>query len=258
MQKGGTTALDRFLRKHPSLQLPHETKEIHFFDDETPDWSKPDYERLHAHFDWDRAGTFLCGEGTPITIFWPQALERLRAYNPHARLILALRHPTFRAFSHWRMGMVRNAETLSFEDAISATGRARLDAPKNSDAWRVYSYVERGFYAGQIEHLFTLFPREQIFIFRTDDLWTRAQETLDALQDFLGVERLLSPDRSYITHLSTARLGDIPEVPRRALDDMFRADIRATAALTGLNLSDWLSPAYAEPMIEPPAAGTKG
>ena len=54
VQKGGTTAIDSYLRHHPSVQMAS-VKEIHFFDDEQIDWSNPDYTRLHAQFDWSNA-----------------------------------------------------------------------------------------------------------------------------------------------------------------------------------------------------------
>ncbi len=49
---------------------------MHFFDDETQDWSAPDYGAYHAHFG---ARDGLRGEATPIYAYWPNALERIRA-----------------------------------------------------------------------------------------------------------------------------------------------------------------------------------
>ena len=48
-QKGGTTALAHYLKQHPEVALP-ETKELHFFDNESVDWSNPDYVAYHAAF----------------------------------------------------------------------------------------------------------------------------------------------------------------------------------------------------------------
>src|SRR5262249_32624193 len=39
-QKAGTSALDRYLRQFRTVQMAN-VKEIHFFDDEDMDWSKP-------------------------------------------------------------------------------------------------------------------------------------------------------------------------------------------------------------------------
>ncbi|MBX9700198.1 MAG: sulfotransferase domain-containing protein, partial [Acetobacteraceae bacterium] len=103
VQKAGTTTLFAHLRRHPGLVAPTAEKELHVFDDETIDWRAPiDWSRLHARFPAERR----CGlrfEATPITLFWPPALARIRAYNPAARIILIFRDPIGRAVSQWRM-----------------------------------------------------------------------------------------------------------------------------------------------------------
>ena len=245
VQKGGTTALDSILREHPSIQMARD-KEVHHFDDEAIDWSVPDHSRLHKAFDWDAAGV-VRGEATPVTIYWPNALERLRRYHPRAKLIIGLRHPAFRAFSHWRMETTRGWDTLPFPQAVGTEGRQRVrDAPDG--VHRVFSYVERGLYAGQVERLLTLFPRFQVLFFRTDRLWLEPGQVLGPVQDFIGVERRLAAPRRYVVPLDATDLGSIPAGSRLVLDQVFAADIRRTAALTGLDLADWLRPDYREPM----------
>ncbi len=252
VQKGGTTALDSVLREHPSIQMARD-KEVHHFDDEAIDWSAPDHGRLHAAFDWDAAGV-VRGEATPVTIYWPNALERLRRYHPRAKLLIGLRHPAFRAFSHWRMETKRGWDTLPFPQAVGTEGRQRVrDAP--GGVHRVFSYVERGLYAGQVERLLTLFPRSQVLFFQTDRLWLEPGQVLRAVQDFIGVERRLAAPRRYVpaprrwvAPLNTTDHGAIPADSRLALDQVFADDIRRTAALTGLDLADWLRPDYREPM----------
>jgi hypothetical protein len=245
VQKGGTTALDSFLRDHPSIQMARD-KEVHHFDDDAIDWLAPDHSRLHAAFDWEAAGA-VRGEATPITIYWPNALERLHRYNPQAKLLVGLRNPAFRAFSHWRMETRRGWDNLPFPRAIGPEGRQRVqDAP--GGVHRVFSYVERGFYAPQIERLLTLFPRRQVLFFKTDRLWLEPGQALDEAQDFIGVERRLAARRRYVVPLDSSALGPIPVEQRRMLDSLFADDIRRTAALSGLGLSDWLRPDYREPM----------
>ena len=79
VQKAGTTALFDYLQDDPAYGLP-DVKEVHFFDDETIDWSAPDYGPYHARFDWSDP-TLIRGEATPIYIYWPRSLERLAAYK---------------------------------------------------------------------------------------------------------------------------------------------------------------------------------
>ncbi len=189
-QKAGTTALFDHLSDDPRLNLST-VKETHFFDDESVDWTRPDYGAYHAHFDLARPG--LMGEATPIYIFWPDSLERLAVYNPGARLILMLRDPVKRAFSHWQMEYARGVETLPFASAIRE-GRIRLDgkAPNHPDR-RVFTYVERGFYGEQVTRLLGLFPREQLLVLRADDLRHDPTGTLQTTYGFLGMDAPSGP-----------------------------------------------------------------
>lgn len=236
------------LRGHPGLQLSR-VKEVHHFDDEARvDWSAPVHARLHEQFDWSTQGV-LRGEATPIYVYWPQALFRLSRYNPDARLILALRHPTFRSFSHWRMEHGRGKDGAAFSDAVSAEGRRRVaEAP--GGVHRVYSYIERSLYAPQIERLLALFPRSQVHFFRTDRLWNEPAATLSDIERFLGVEPALADtaQRRYVVPLATDRTVALSAPLRDRLDETFRADIVRTCELTGLDLRDWLRPDYEEPM----------
>ncbi|MFN7054015.1 sulfotransferase domain-containing protein [Hyphomonas sp.] len=248
VQKGGTTALAAHLGQHPQIAMSR-VKEVHHFDDETHvDWSAPDHARLHAQFDWTTPH-LKRGEATPITIFWPPALPRLHAYNPAAQLIVCLRHPVHRAYSQWRMEHGRKLETLSFAEAISDAGRARARAT-GMGVHRVFSYLERGFYAPQIERLLTMFPRSEIHFLRTDHMWLHLSGTLQAIETFLGLDAHLagSVQQRYIVPVPPAPAPPLPAELATRLLDLYTDDIRKTGQLTGLSLADWFDLAYCEPM----------
>lgn len=183
VQKGGTTALFDYLKLHPDLAMAPE-KEVHFFDDETVDWAAPAYDAYHARF--PRPDGRLRGEATPIYIYWPNSLERIRAYNPAMKLILLFRDPVERAWSHWRMERSRGVEPLSFSDAIRQ-GRTRVDDPTAPGHHRVHSYVERGFYGAQLRRVFSIFPRQQVFLGASRALRADPALLLRNVCDFLGV-----------------------------------------------------------------------
>lgn len=246
VQKGGTTALDRYLRQHPKIQMAA-IKEIHFFDDESINWKNADYARLHRAFNYDAADGCVRGEATPIYTYWPASLERIKHYNGDAKFIVVLRHPSFRAYSHWRMEVGRRSDTLPFCEAIDWKVRDRVRAAPLG-VHRVFSYVERGFYSQQIERLLRLFPRKQIAFLRTDKLWFDPNFVLAQIQDFLEVDRKLNVKRNYIVPESTFGLKNVPVKARRSLDQLFADDIRRTAEQVNIDLNDWLDPTYEEPM----------
>ena len=189
VQKGGTTALYDYLADYPDIALS-EPKEVHFFDDETRDWARPDYDAYHAHFPAPDGRPR--GEATPIYLYWPQALERIAAYHPGMRLIVTLRDPVARAWSHWRMEYARGAEREPFAWCIRQ-GRQRLFDAQPWGHHREYSYVERGFYAEQLARLFALFPREQVLVLRAEDLRAEPAASLQAVRAFLGLPPAPAP-----------------------------------------------------------------
>src|SRR5215203_1796439 len=146
VQKAGTTALFEYMRDNPAIGLPA-AKELHFFDNETDiDWSRPDYGAYHRFFPSEPA---CRGEATPIYIYWPNSLERIKDYNPEMKLVLLFRDPVSRAWSHWKMEYARGAETEPFSWCIRQ-GRGRVAGDRDTPGFhRVYSYVERGFYGRQ-------------------------------------------------------------------------------------------------------------
>lgn len=192
VQKAGTSALHDYLSEVPGLQLPP-SKELHFFDDErTVNWSAPDYRPLHDHFVADDR---LRGEATPITLYWPRALERVAAYNPAMRLILLFRDPVGRAFSHWQMEYARGAERMPFAQVIRE-GRARMAGASPVPGFdRVASYVERGFYGRQLARALRLFGRDRILCLAQDTLEREPDAIVAQICGFLGVAPPTAPLR---------------------------------------------------------------
>jgi hypothetical protein len=112
--------------------------------------------------------------------------ERIAAYNPDMRLIVILRDPVERAWSHWRMEYARGVETHPFAWCVRE-GRQRLFDAQPWGHHREFSYVERGFYGEQLERLFDLFPRDQVLVLRAEDLSDDPASSLAAVRGFLGL-----------------------------------------------------------------------
>ncbi|MDG1127009.1 MAG: sulfotransferase domain-containing protein [Hellea sp.] len=186
MQKCGTTALHHYLSLHPDIYMP-EQKELHFFDDEDGvDWINPNYQNYESLFSAQERGQ-ISGEATPIYTFWPESLERIAQYNSKLKIIILLRDPVERAYSHWSMERARNNETLSFSEAIRE-GRRRLDIANPVDwSWRLFSYVERGFYVPQIKKAFRLFGSSNVKIVSTEKLNSDRINCLSSIYHFLNV-----------------------------------------------------------------------
>ncbi len=232
-QKAGTTALFDYLGDHPQIGLS-DVKEVHFFDDEGQDWRAPDYGAYHAHFDLaDRSR--LWGEATPIYLYWKDSLARIRAYNPGLRLIVLLRDPVARAYSHWKMEFARGAETHPFDWCVRA-GRQRLFAAEPWGFHREFSYVERGYYGAQIEHLLSLFPADQLLVLRAEDLEAKPGPVLETVSAFLGVDAP-PPSQPRRVHVGQdiAYPSRLTQADEALLRRLYAADMARLKALTGIS-----------------------
>jgi hypothetical protein len=231
-QKAGTTALFEHLGDHPQIGLS-DVKEVHFFDDEARNWENPDYEDYHQHFDWQRP--LVRGEATPIYAYWPQGLERIRAYNPTMKLILMLRDPAERAWSHWRMEQARGVETGAFSWCIRQ-GRQRLFDANPWGHHREFSYVERGFCGDQLARLSALFPAEQLLVLQAEELLANPGSALAKVMEFLGVD-VLGDVAARQVHVGP-ELGQLPPIDEAYLREIYAADqARLAAQLAGLRQS---------------------
>lgn len=244
VQKGGTTALHHFLSRHPQLFLPA-SKELHYFDNEKINWRKPDYRRYDKNFQ-SAAPDQIRGEATPIYTYWTPAMERIARYNPSIKLIITLRNPVDRAFSHWRMQAGRRQETLEFSRAIRE-GRRRVveDAGSVGGCHRAYSYVERGFYAGQVKRVLSFFARTNVLFLTNEAMRADLHGVLNQIAGFLGVDRLAALDGYDVRPVETPSgvAVAMSAEDRAYLWSLYEDDVRETGHLTGLDLSSWRSEA---------------
>lgn len=232
-QKSGTTALHYFLKKHSQIALP-DRQELHFFDDEEI-FSRPvDYELLDRHFGSVRKGA-IAGEVTPSYLYWKPAMERIRNYNPQIKLVILLRNPIDRAFAHWNMQRFKDREPLDFLPALKEEPR-RIAQPLSIESRR-FAYVDRGFYSGQLERVFSFFPRGQIKLVKFDDFRDRKQETLDGIFSFLGLKPLrISSDKD--RNVVPYERGMTQE-ERKYLLEVYGAEIEKLEKMLGWDLKDW-------------------
>ena len=233
-QKGGTSALDAFLRQHPEICMPSTRKELHFFDREENFRREPDYKKYHANFS-PSAKHRVIGEATPIYMYWNAAPYRIWKYNPAMKWILVLRNPVERAFSAWNMERKRNAENLSFEQAVAQEEeRCRSALPLQH---RVYSYLDRGFYTPQIRRLFNTFGRDSCLVLLNEDLRRDHGTTLRSVFEFLGVDNSVVPPEANVFEHEY----DEPMEPAlyNKLKEMFRFDVKELEHLLQRDLSAW-------------------
>ena len=211
--------------------MPTTRKELHFFDREE---DNTDYKKYHANFK-PKPHHRVIGEASLIYMYWETAPGRIWRYNPKMKWILALRNPVERAFSAWNMETKRGKEKLSFAEAIAKeTERCREALPLQH---RVYSYVDRGFYAQQVRRLFNIFGRDSCLILLSEELRNDHKKTLNRVFEFLGVDSSFVPPEASVFEQEYS--NKIDNQFRSRLIDIFQLDIKELEKLLGRDLASW-------------------
>ncbi|MGH2726181.1 MAG: sulfotransferase family protein [Actinomycetota bacterium] len=181
--RAGSTSLARYVGAHPGVSMPSR-KELHFFDwqwDKGLDWYR-------AQFRGAAPGA-IAGEATPIYMVYHEAMERLAATIPGARLLVVLRDPVARAYSHYWYNRMLGFEALGFREALEA----EASRPSGSTDRRTFDYVERGRYLVQLERVCALFPRESLHVVILEDLVGAPAPTYTEVCRFLGIDASFLP-----------------------------------------------------------------
>ncbi len=219
-QKCGTTSLYRYLIKHPNI-IPAVKKGIHFFDNQFSNDIQWYLEQLNFELKKDN---LLIGEASPYYLFHPLVPQRIAQSFPHVKLIILLRNPIQRAFSHYKHIKKERNEQLDFEQAIKSESQ-RLNGEREkilaneryySSNYRRYSYCARGIYIDQIKYWINYFPREQFLIIQSEEFFADPEATLKQVHEFLSIPHYplnhypkhnyhpstIAPDKKIMTQLA--------------------------------------------------------
>jgi hypothetical protein len=199
-QKSGTTSLWAYLSEHPNVDPPIE-KEVNFFDrnyHRGMNWYRMHFPLRRPDHSFEAAGArIITGEATPNYLFHQRALERISQDLPEVNVIILLRNPVDRAFSHYQLKRKRRQETRSFEEAIDAEAeRLATDHQRNiadPDGYARmhdrYTYLARGLYFDQIDRCRRLFPTERMLILESGSFFKDTAQVFDQVCDFLALPR---------------------------------------------------------------------
>lgn len=228
--KCGTTALYCYVLSHPQVVGPSK-REIGFFS-----------ENFERGLNWYRAcfplrtiqswrgkypeSRIVAGEHTPSYIMHPLAVERIAATLPHVRLIILLRDPVDRAYSHYQHEFRCGHENLSFRDAIESEPRRtanEVDRMRSEPGYRSpeyvrHAYLDQGKYRPKLETLFRYFDRNQVMIIRSETLFERTQKVLDDVLTFLSL------DSFRLAEVERINSGEYQ--PLHAVDPAFDGELR--------------------------------
>jgi hypothetical protein len=246
-KRGGTTSLWRYLCEHPGVlplfPRPEKIKGLYYFDENFgfgDRWYRSHFPTIATRRLAERrvGHPIVAGEASPYYLYHPLAPERAAATAPDALVIVLLRDPVERAYSHYKERRRNDTEPLSFADALAAEperlageeARLRRDPGSVSFAHRHCSYVDQGRYAPMLERWIAAFGRDRIVVEMSEEMYAAPQPTVDRVVDRLGLPRraLRKPE----PFNAEPDAGLDPEA-RRLLRELLEPDVRAVEALLG-------------------------
>jgi hypothetical protein len=184
--KCGTTSLADWLRAHPDVWIPPE-KELMFFDRDDRADDTAWYRACFAGAGDEAA----VGEASPTYMTSPKALDRIAALLPGVRVIVMLRQPVDRAYSHYWHWREREGEGRSFAKVVAfelQPGRAEETGRWDAKHPERYSYLAHGNYCRQLDWLAERFPAEAQHVILFDDFRRDPAAVYRAVCRFLGVD----------------------------------------------------------------------
>lgn len=214
------------------------------------------------------------GEASPSYLWSETAARNIQSRVPEARIVMVLRDPAERAFSHYLHQLAVGLTRSTFREHIEACAR-----DGHGTIGVLYPFLEIGLYYHQVKRYLEGFPRDHIRIYWYEEDWLQPWRLLADLFAFLNVDPAFQPDisrkslerraprlpglsyflkrynvwyplramvpprlRPSLSKIAFRRDRSLTMDPRdrRYLVDYYREDIRQLAALLDRDLSRWL------------------
>jgi len=171
VMRAASTWIYNCLKEHPEICVSLK-KELNFFN-ESYNYHKgiKHYQSFFEHCPEDK----ITGEFTPAYLYHPKTPYLIHKHYPNIKLIVCLRNPVNRAYSHYRFDVLkRNVLYIydTFEEAVK----------KNQPL------IARGFYSKQLQRYFDLFPRKNILILFFEDINKDPVQFIQRIYHFLNLK----------------------------------------------------------------------
>jgi hypothetical protein len=192
-QKCATTTLFEQLRVHPAIVMPLE-KEVPFFT--KPQAGAEQWEAFAEHH-FGTPDSRLWGKATPQYLCDPSAAHRIASLMPGIKLVVILRDPIERSWSHYRMDRRRGTENRPFADVVrdllvpeTAARNRTLPVPLHENGFESESAFHLAWseYGRSLAPYLAHFGPGQLLVLYLEDLASNPSGTLDRLLGFLGLE----------------------------------------------------------------------
>jgi len=191
--KAGTTSLYHYLNEHLEIEMSSQKEPDYFSDSLIQNkgmyYGKNRIDTLEKYNNlFINPEVKLRGEGSVSYLFYDDVPLKIKTYNPEAKIIIILRDPVDRAFSHYLMDYRLGLVSESFEDIINKKS-------KHKNAHLFYQqYIQVSEYAPQIKRYLNVFKRENILFIDYEDFKNDVAGVVNNVYLFLGVNDDFQPN----------------------------------------------------------------
>ena len=191
--KAGTTSLYHYLNEHPQVEMSSQ-KEPDYFSDKAINEQGMYYgkNRVNTLDKYEslfvQKENIVYGEGSVSYLFYDNVAEDIKKYNPNAKIIIMLRNPIERAFSHYLMDYRLGLISDSFENIL-----AKKSKHKNAHLF-YQQYIEVSKYAKQIQRYLDFFEKDNILVIDYEDFKKNVSKTVDQVYSFLNISAEFAAD----------------------------------------------------------------
>lgn len=207
--KCGTTALSEYLRTHPQIYVSS-PKEPHYFAEDYNNTPFKTWEKYLSLFEAASDRHLAVGEASVHYLCSEMALEKIRDFNPEAKIIVMLRNPIQLVHSYHAQLLYNTGEDEpDFETAwrLQSVRQAGQQIPKRCGNPRVLQYKEIARLGSQVEKLLSLFPQQQVKAIVFDDFKASPKNTYEEVLEFLEVP---SDNRVEFPRINASKTHNLP------------------------------------------------
>lgn len=229
--KGGTSSAVINFNKHPEIYI--NKHEVHYFDhfknyQRGIDWYK-------SQFDYSKK---IIGDKAPDVMFIYSSLSLLQTLNPFVKILLFLRNPIERSYSHWKMLKNEYNYNWSYEFNVNDELNHRMDENCffNNSFW--YHTIKRGFYYRHIMEILKFFPRENIYITISENVKDNIDEEYQKIFKFLEVSELHAEFTLDYVSKTSEHLHKNSKIYKK-LKTIFTDDVRNLEQFLGYKTNWW-------------------
>jgi len=182
--KAGTTSFYEYLKQVPGIFMSNR-KEPYFFvneilhnDSRYPVSTKKEYLNLFKNVKNEK----VVGEAS-LYLWYPESAKLIHEKIPNANILIILRDPIERAFSHHIMNMRDGKEQLPFHDFLlnhkSAIGEKNDSLPY---------YLKIGYYYDDVKRFIDVFGRKQVKIILFEEFVKKEKKIISEILQFLNID----------------------------------------------------------------------